>query len=443
MKIAIFTDVFIPDINGVSNSTNRFSRLLAAEGHQIIIFCPKSAGYKDPVIPNITVKRFNSVSFLTYKEIKIALPFIYTIINQLKRFQPDVVHIQTPMPIGWTGLLATKILGLKNIQTYHTYIPDDMVYLNPKSIPIVKKLMIRVEDLKILKILLDADVFEEMSFKKLKEKLQSKTENIYKKVPKSKTNKISARFAWEFTRAVYNRADLVLTPSQTLKKELKANGIKPRIEVLSNGINLEMFERKTDYRIRNKILYIGRLGFEKNVEVIIHAVAILAKENKDIILDIVGDGPARLPLEKLTKNLGLKKNIRFLGFISDEEMKKMHQHYDLFVTASTMETQGLVILEAMTAGLPVLGVNKLAVPELIKNNVNGYVSVPHHATDLAKNIKKLLTDSEKLKKFGRNSVRLASEHEITKCKDRLLKFYIEVADHKKSKNPARLQRKRS
>ena len=119
LKIAIFTDTYLPEINGVATSIERFSRLLANDGHRLMIFCPKYGLYKDIPYPGIEIKRYSSVRFPTNKEVKVSLPFVNKVIQDLKEFQPDVVHIQTPLTIGWISIWATKILRLKNVQTYH------------------------------------------------------------------------------------------------------------------------------------------------------------------------------------------------------------------------------------------------------------------------------------------------------------------------------------
>lgn len=106
--------------------------------------------------------------------------------------------------------------------------------------------------------------------------------------------------------------------------------------------------------------------------------------------------------------------------------QKLCEYY-FFAMASTVETQGIVILEAMASGLPVLGVNKLAVPEVIKNGKNGYISEPFDADEMAKNMIKMLKSDKKLEQFGKYSLEIAKSHEISKCKDRLLQTYEKVA----------------
>jgi glycosyltransferase involved in cell wall biosynthesis len=431
LKIAIFTDTYAPEVNGVAHSIDRFSKLVADDGHKVMIFCPKHGRYRDKSYPRITVKRYSSITAPTYKAMKIALPFVLSVRNDLKKFKPDLVHIQTPMGIGWIGIWATKILKLKNVQTYHTYIPDFLVYLKPKTFLGFNLFVNYLNSSKIIKVLLETDVSnEDKSLNKLKTSLSEKLDEVVRKAQADKTSRMTERFARDLTRAVYNRADLVLTPSRILKRILKKNGVKSEVEVLSNGIEFERFEKKSDYSIQNKLIHVGRLGHEKHLEVVIRALKIALKTNDRIILDVIGEGPARKPMQRLAKQLKLSNHVRFLGFKKREDLVKFYCQYDAFVTASTIETQGIVILEAMAAGLPIIGVKKLAVPEVVKDSSNGYLSRPFNEKEMAKNILLLLSDEGQLEKFGKKSLSIAKSHEIVKCKEKLENYYYKIASLK-------------
>lgn len=430
MRIAIFTDTYKPQTDGIITSIIQFSGILADEGHEIMIFCPK---YKkndvDPKHKNITIKRYYSVSFVNYKHARVALPSLITMLKDLRKFKPDVVHVQTPLIIGIVSLFAAKILRLKNIQTYHSYIPDFMVYVKPKTLPGMQKFIGQVRgngSIGSIKKALRSEIVEDKGSKFIGFKLVDKIGDLSEEVSKG-DQKMADKIAWELTRKVYNRANLVLTPTNALKKEIEKHGVKKRIEVLSNGIDLDYFKKKNDYVPRKNLIHVGRIGFEKNVEVVIKAISIAAKDMPGIKLDIVGTGPAEKKLNEIVNALGVKKNVRFLGFIPREKLKDLYCKYDAFITASTMETQGLVILEAMSAGLPAIGVDKLAVPDMIKHEVNGYISKPYNEKEMAKNILKLYRDPSRLQSFGEQSLELAKKHDVKKCAEKLLEYYKEYA----------------
>ena len=125
-------------------------------------------------------------------------------------------------------------------------------------------------------------------------------------------------------------------------------------------MDLSVIVKKSDYSPQKRILHGGRLGFEKSVDVALGAFGILAASDKDVVLDIASDGPARGKLEKMVTRLKLEDRVNFLGFLPRKDLNTLYVKYDFLINASTMETQGLVILEAMAAGLSVLGVNNLA-----------------------------------------------------------------------------------
>lgn len=431
MKIAIFTDTYAPDKNGVSASIDRFTKLMADDGHEILIFCPKGKVKREPRYTNITVKRYPSIPMPSYKDMQITIPFVWSAVSDLKDFDPDVVHIQTPMGIGWIGIWATKILKIKNLQTYHTYIPDFLVYLDPATLLGIKKMTNFVINSRFINRLSKTDLFDDDS---LFEKLKDNVAKIWKHRPiksnNGKTKGFSDRFGREYTKVIYNRADLVLTPSDAMRKILKKQGVKARVEVQSNGVDYDYFKKKTDFKITNKLVYLGRLGHEKNVDVIIKAFNVAQRLNPNLRLDILGDGPARKPLQSLARNYGLGKKVRFLGAYDIAKVSKTVCNYDCFVTASTIETQGIVILEAMAAGLPVLGVNKLAVPEVVLHGKNGYISEPFDVDEMANNMLKIVSSSDRIERFSKKSLEIAKTHEIINCKNQLFKVYERMAAKK-------------
>lgn len=428
MRIAIFTDTYLPDRNGVSSSIDHYTRLLADDGHQIIIFCPKSGLYKDKNYPNIAIKRYKSFTPPSYKDFKISIPFVWTAVKDLNEFAPDVVHIQTPLGVGWMGIWACDALKLKNIQTYHTYIPDFLVYFSPKTLLGINKITNFIHSSKLARAQEKKDILiDDIDPISVKKYIENISKEVAAEEKKAKTSKFNERLGRKYTRIVYNRADIVLTPSLAMKKVLKKQGVESRIEVMSNGIDYEFFKKKADYSIKGKIVNIGRLGFEKRVDITIEAFAIALKTNPKLKLDIFGDGPARKSLQTLVKKLNIARNVRFLGVYDINKVSKILCGYDCFVTASPIETEGIVILEAMSSGLPILGVNKLAIPDIVKDGKNGYLSRPANPDDMAKNILKIMESSKTLEKLGKNALTVAKAHEVRVCKERLLGFYKQIA----------------
>lgn len=432
MKIAIFTDVYAPEINGVSTSIQNSTKILAQKGHKILIFCPKYKNYREKKIKNIEVKRYSAFSFATNKATRIAFPALGELLTTLKIFKPDVIHIHTPMNVGVAGIIVSKMLKVPNIQTYHTYIPDFMVYLEPKSFLMLDKLKKEIETSKTYKEEVDKknDVSFKTSLSGLSDDIKSidrALKSVEEKEKKKEKIKFKAKFAWNFTRLLYNRADLVLTPSNALKVDLEQHGIESPVAVQTNGIETDEFKKKRSYELKKRILHIGRLGPEKNVEIILKAMREVVRKDDKVILDVIGDGPERKYLEKLAKKLEIARNVNFLGFMDRDKLLKIINSYDLFVTASTIETQGLVILESMASGLPVIGVDRLAIPEAIKNEENGYVVPVGDYKMMAKKIGVLLKDKKLREKMGKKSIQLAGMHELSNAVSHLEAVYQKTA----------------
>ncbi|MDD3679208.1 MAG: glycosyltransferase [Patescibacteria group bacterium] len=422
MKIAIFTDTYEPEINGIVTSTSNFVRMLADDGYQVIIFCPKYDDKKDRVENNIKIFRFPAFSFATNKNTKIALPYLSKIIKVLKKEKPNLIHIQTPMNLGIAGVIVAKILKIKSIQTYHTYLPEFAAYLKISSLIGIDKAKKKIVESEIAKNI------KETSFYQRVRELNHRTKKEYLRLIGNKKIKfnIADRSAWAFTRFLYNKSDLVLTPSKILAKILKKKGIKVPVFDQTNGIVTSKISVKKDYKKTGKIIHFGRLGLEKDVDVIIRAFELAREKDRSLTLHIMGDGPARESLENLVAKRVLTKSVKFYGFVSHDKILKILKDFDLFVTASPMETQGLVILEAMAAGLPVVGVNALAVPEVVIEEKNGYTVSRRNHKKMAEKMLEIISDPKKFKSFGEDSKKIAAEHDIKKAYQRLKGHYYRV-----------------
>jgi glycosyltransferase involved in cell wall biosynthesis len=172
-----------------------------------------------------------------------------------------------------------------------------------------------------------------------------------------------------------------------------------------------------------RLLHVGRISYEKNCQVILRAFAIIRETIPDATMDIVGDGPALASLKIEAKHLGLDDSVSFPGFVPHNTLPEIYPQYDLFLTASTMETQGLVVLEATASGLPCIGVESYALPELIHDGRNGFITEPFDHKAIAEKTIEILENSDLYEKFSRESLAIASQHDIHICADRLEEVY--------------------
>jgi glycosyltransferase involved in cell wall biosynthesis len=391
MRIAYFTDTFLPRVDGVSSTVFEHSQSLARRGHQVFIYAPKYPNHSlDNHIDNITIKRQPSIPFPAYEGARIPFPKTLEIYKSIKKFDPDIIHIHTPHTIGILGILIAKILKKPIIGTYHTLYSETLIYISPNIL--LKKLGIETQNKNFLGNKKADDLFKDLA---------SKTIN-----------------------GVYNNCDLVITPSLPIKQLLIDQELKKSIEVLPTGINNRLFFRDSKYQKTGlKIIHVGRISYEKNIDIVIKSFQIILETIPQARLILVGDGPALSEIKELSKKLHIEKSVDFIGQVARTKLPHFYSQADVFVTASTMETLGLVVLEAMSCGLPIIAVNKYALPWLVKNNKNGFLVKPFDFVNMAKMTIKILADKKIASKFGRASAKYSTNYNISKIIDRLERLY--------------------
>ncbi|MBI4039174.1 glycosyltransferase [Candidatus Daviesbacteria bacterium] len=384
MKIAYFTDTFLPQLNGIATALANQAKELGKQGHEILIFTPKLDDIKRTkfVAKNVTVVHLPTVPALIYTEYKFGVFGLPRIIKHLIKFKPDILHSHTPFTIGLDAVLAAKVLKKPLVGTAHIYFTDSD-YLRFVKYDLAVKLL----------------------------------------------GKISERYL----NFMFNQCDLVLAPSKALTSDLKNNGFKKPILYLPNGVILktpkflteeEKKSLKSKYGLKDKVvLHFGRLSYEKNIDLLIKAFYLLTKNNKNLSLLIIGDGPAKKSLGKLSKKLGIEKQVLFTGFIDHQILisSGMLGVGDVFATASTMENNPMVVLETMVYGLPVVGVKQAGLIELV--SANGFLVEPGNYKQLAEKIDKILSNKDLAKKMSQQSLRLIRNYSIEKSVNKLIRMY--------------------
>ncbi|PJZ56009.1 glycosyltransferase [Leptospira barantonii] len=412
MRVLYFSDTFLPKVDGVAISMKNFADLLAKRGHSFMICCPRyGEGDFDQIGDSIRIERFRSGYLPSYPDIKVVLPSPSKIKRIIKEFEPDLVHIHTPGLLGLYGINATEKYGIPTIGTYHTLMSEQDMYLSFYRLLKLDKLFLRASK----------------SEKKLKMKDLSKIEKF------DKFN-IRKKIILKISNNIYDRCDLIISPSHLIEKQLREFGIKTKIAVISNGLDLTSFKGTIkQLSAAPKLLHVGRISYEKNCDVILNAFKLIHDEIPDSTLTIIGDGPALPSLKIQAQNLGLENAVTFTGFIKREELPEEYPKYDLFLTASTMETQGLVILESVACGLPAVGVDSFAIPELIHDGRNGYIAKPFDVKGIAEKSVAILKDSALYEKFSKESLKISKGHEMMACVDKMEEVYKTVASVKNKK----------
>jgi 1,2-diacylglycerol 3-alpha-glucosyltransferase len=365
MKIAIFTDTYEPQINGVVTSIKSYNEQLRKRGHEIHIFCPKDKGLKKSKF----IHSLRSVDFKPYPTYKIGIPSP-SILRKIKKIRPDIVHIQSPAPIGFLGLSAAKALRIPIVSTYHTLLTEYISYLPGSKFKYVRKLQ-----------------------KKGLEK---------------------------YIKLFFNRSDIIIAPGIDTKKFLKKLVKKP-IVILPTGIQIPKLTKKPKNKIPI-ILQVGRLCKERSVEVVVHAFNELLKTQQAKLI-ITSDGPQSNELKHLVKELEIQKHVQFTGFVSEQKKNSLYKKADMFVSASATDTQGLVPLEAMSFGTPVVVTHGPGFRDFITHNKNGLMFSPGKYKELSKQMIRILRNKKLKTRLSKNARKTAESYEISKFTNKLEAVY--------------------
>ena len=384
MRIGFFTDSYLPATHGVEVSIETFRTNLEKAGHKVFVYAPAVPGYSDT---NRRVFRLKSVRVIDNPEMRLAFPVVEDgHIRELVRFKLDIVHVHTPFTVGLLGKYIATHQGIPIFYTHHTHYPEyAKAYLKERVV--------------------------------LPYLAQS----------------LSAWFA--------NLSDTVIAPSPKIKAILRTYGVRTPIHVLPTGLRLRQF-RRTPTCARNAralraqlaigpgakvLLFVGRLGTEKNIEFLVRAFEALRTIRRDVHFVLVGDGPIRNRLQSLVTRLALNDAVIFGGPVAHGKIAAYYQAADLFVFSSLTDTQGIVVLEAIASGLPVVALRDEAFTLMVKNGRNGFLVRPTASPmQFARRIAVLLQDERKWRTFAATSTQVAREFSEEEQARKLARLYETV-----------------
>jgi glycosyltransferase involved in cell wall biosynthesis len=381
LNIAIVCDPLTHLTSGSMISTLRFAEHLKSRGNKIVFIAAKDEeGKSISYYKGFKIYRFLSFALPGSKgQYILSLPTKKKIIQILKDEKINIVHVIDPTPASIIGISAARYLGIKTIAHSHLQ-PENMCLQLPKI----------------------------LQSKKLK------------------------NFIYKYMIFIYKKVDAVICPSEFGKSMLRKYNKKIKLFVVSNGVNLSKFKKIKPHNFikkynlaekSKKILYVGRLHMEKSVHTLIEAMPYILKEFKNAHLCIVGKGHLRENLEILAEKLNVKNNVTFFGKISDTDLLKAYNTCDIFVLPSIAELEGMVVLEAMACGKPIIiSDSKLSASSDFVNG-NGFVFKLQNPKDLAKKVLILLEDEAMMKRMGIKSFRNVKEYDINKSVDKLEKIY--------------------
>jgi len=401
MRIVIVTDQYPPMVGGVPTVTHRLATDLAERGHQVWVVAP-SYGSRDifRIEQKVRVYRFSSFEWPTYEDLRIPfLPFL-PVRRLLKKADPDVIHIHSPVVLGNIAQILAGGLRKPVIATNH-YLPINM----SRS--------------------LTTDPFFGKPF-----------------------NNVTYGYLVHFC----NRCEYVTAPTATALNLLYEHGLRAPARPISNGIDLKYFSPgPRDEKLRQRlnlpvdqplILSVNRLSQEKRIEILIEAVS---KMKQPAHLAIASTGPAEAELRILVDELHLQDRVSFLGFVSDTDLVPLYRLADAFGIASEADLQSLTTMNALACGLPVVAADSYALPELVHHAENGFLFAPGKSLEMAGYLDRLISDPALRQQMGTKSLEIIARHDHTRVLEEWETLYRRLSNEfieaKERRQRLRLARK--
>jgi len=380
MNILFISDVYFPRVNGVSTSIETFRRNLRALGHSVDLIAPDYLRVSDDEagilrVPSRKVPLDPEDRFMSYG-------WVMKHVEPLRAAKYDVIHIQTPFVAHYLGVKLSRILGIPCVETYHTFFEEYLYHY----IPFIPR-------------------------------------------------KIMRFVAKRFSRHQGNSLDGMVVPSGPMLQILKAYGITTPTEVIPTGIEPESFVPGDRIAFREKygiarnqpvLLFVGRVAHEKNIGFLIQVLEAVRKDVADVLFVIAGEGPARQSLKDTVIRLGLDGSARFIGYLDrHKELNSCYCAADLFIFSSRTETQGLVLLEAMAQGVPVVSTAELGTRDVLREGLGVHIA-QEDVADFAGKVITLLNDAPMRQELGDAGREYAQTWSASRQAQRMLAFYLAV-----------------
>ncbi|AOY83586.1 glycosyltransferase family 1 protein [Moorena producens JHB] len=344
MRIAFFTETFLPKVDGIVTRLRHTVEHLQRNGDQVLVICPEGGlkTYKGAKIYGVS-----GFPLPLYPELKLALPRP-SIGGVLEKFQPDLIHVVNPAVLGLGGLYYAKVMNIPLVASYHTHLPQ---YLQHYGLGMLEGVM------------------------------------------------------WELIKVSHNQAELNLCTSNAMVQELRDHGVE-RVDLWQRGVDTETFQPElASSQMRSHLsqghpdspilLYVGRLSAEKEIE----RIKLVLEAIPNACLALVGDGPHRKELEAHFAGTPT----HFVGYLTGTTLGSAFASADAFIFPSRTETLGLVLLEAMAAGCPVVAANSGGIPDIVTDGMNGYLYDPADEQGAIAATQRLLAQQQERETLRRNA----------------------------------------
>ncbi|MGD8514370.1 MAG: glycosyltransferase [Granulosicoccaceae bacterium] len=381
MRILMISDVYFPRINGVSTSIQTFRSELKAQGHEVTLLAPQYPA--DDKFDDDAIVRLPSRYVMFDPEDRMIKPAaMRSLRNTLRQQRFDIMHIHTPFVAHYEGLRLAKRLDLPCVESYHTFFEEYLYHY----IPLLPKRLLRT---------------------------------------------VSRRFSC----SQCNNMDHLVVPSTAMLGVLRDYGVATPATVLPTGIDMRQFENMDGMRFREKfgievgrplLLHVGRVAHEKNIGFLLKVIAALRLHIPELLFIITGEGPAEGDLRRQARALDIEDNVRFIGYLPrNGELQDCYAAADVFVFASRTETQGLVLLEAMACGTPVVSTAVMGTRDVLEDG-QGAIIVEEQVEDYVSQLRRLLEMPDLRQMLARRGRRYAAGWSSAALAARLSELYRTV-----------------
>ncbi len=388
MRIAIYSDSFLPYISGVTTSILNQAHELIRQGHEVEIYRPK------PKAGQVTLHAVDdriqvhdlpfSVPWLRFPDLRCAMPLMSSLLK-IKAFRPDVIHTHTEFGCGWEGVAVARLLDTPVVATFNTFYSDPE-YLRHLHQPM---------------------------------------------------RWAARQGVWHYLMTYYNRCHALISPSNAALQELRKHGLKIPDHLIHNGgpdvnwlpdSDIAIYREQLGLSKAPCFVYVGRVSHEKSLDVLLHAFRKVINQCEDAKLLMIGDGPYRPELNQLIQKLDMRDAVLETGMVPHDKLIKDNilRVADVFVSASKTENHPVSVLEALMFGLPMIGPEARGMPEIIKHDKNGLIFAPDDVEELSKRMLCLATDTPTRARLAAGALQSRERYRIGNVVTEVLGVYESV-----------------
>lgn len=387
MNILMISDVYFPRVNGVSTSMQTFCRELAGSGHAVTIVAPDygvAEGETEFEMIRLPSRRI----FFDPEDRLIRKSAARSVVKDLARRSWDVIHIHTPFRAHEIGVALARITGRPTVESYHTYFEEYVANYLPWFPPPLLRFFVR-----------------------------------------------------RFSRRLCGNIDHMIVPTTEMADVLRGYGIETPSTVVPTGIRLDEFANGDGARFRRAhgigetqpmLLTVSRLAIEKNIDFLLEAARILKGEFDDFVFVIAGEGPDASRLQRLTRSLGLDRHVRFLGNLDRRTtLLDCYSAADVFMFASSTETQGLVLIEAMACGAPIVSTAVMGTATVLRDTRSALIS-KGEVKEFASLVARLMRSPDERKALSAAGPHDAARWSAPVLMQKVIAMYESLARHDRS-----------